>query len=52
MWVVMIKNKSEAFQAFVKFKNLAEGEKGKKIGCLRTDRGEEIYFINFFEVLL
>ena len=41
MWVAMIKNKSEAFQAFVKFKNLAEAEKGMKIGCLRTDqRGE------------
>ena len=41
MWVAMIKNKSEAFQAFVKFKNLAEAEKGMKIGCLRTDQGGE-----------
>ena len=41
MWVSMIKNKSEAFQAFVKFKNLAKAEKGMKIGCLRTDQGGE-----------
>ena len=39
MWVAMIKNKSEAFQAIVKFKYLAE--KGMKIGCLRTDQGGE-----------
>ena len=41
MWVAMIKKKSKAFQAFVKFKNLAEAEKEMKIRCLRTDqRGE------------
>ena len=50
MWVAMIKNKSEAFQAFVKFKNLAEAEQGMKIGCLRTDQGGEFtssIFSNF-----
>ena len=47
MWVPMIKNKSEAFQAFVKFKNLAEAEKGMKIGCLRTDQGGEFTSSNF-----
>ena len=41
MWVAMIEKKSEAFQAFIKFKNLAEAEKGMKIGCLRTDQGGE-----------
>ena len=39
MRVAMIKNKSETFQAFFKFKNLAEAKKGRKIGCLRTDQG-------------
>ena len=41
MWVAMIKTKSEAFQAFVKFKNQAEAEKGMKIGCSRTDLAGE-----------
>ena len=41
MWVAMKEKKSEAFQAFIKFKNLAEAEKGMKIGCLRTDQGGE-----------
>ena len=47
MWVAMIKNKSEAFQAFVKFKNLAKAEKGMKIGCLRTDQGGEFTSLIF-----
>ena len=38
MWVALIKNKSKAFPAFVKFKNLAKAEKGMKIGCLSTDQ--------------
>ena len=41
MWVAMIKNKSETFQAFVKFKNLAEAEKVMKIECLRTNQEGE-----------
>ena len=43
----MIKNKSEAFQDFVKFKNLVEAEKGMKIGCLRTDQRGEFTSSNF-----
>ncbi|XP_078435013.1 uncharacterized protein LOC144706003 [Wolffia australiana] len=43
MWYLdtraILMEKSEAFQAFVKFKGLAEAEKGVKIRCLRTDKG-------------
>ena len=49
MWVAMIKNKSEACQAFVTFKNLAKAEKGMKIGCLRTDQGGEFTSSNFLK---
>ena len=42
MWVAILKNKSEAFGAFQKFKTLAESESnGALIKCLRTDRGGE-----------
>ena len=49
MWVAMIKNKSEAFQAFVKFKNLVEAKKGMKIGCLRTNQEGEFISSNFLK---
>ena len=38
MWMAILKNKSEAFGAFQKFKTLAESESnGALIKCLRTD---------------
>ena len=44
VWVYMIKDKEKPHQAFVKLKNLAEA---KKIGCLRTDVGEEFSSLDF-----
>ena len=40
-WVSMLQCKSDAFEAFKHFKNLAETEKGMKIKTLRSDRGGE-----------
>lgn len=40
MWVEMLK-KSDAFEAFKKFKNLLEKEKNEKIYFLRTYQGGE-----------
>ena len=37
----MLKCKSDVFEAFKRFKNLAEIEKGMKIKSLRSDRGGE-----------
>ena len=48
MWVAILKNKSEAFGAFKKFKTLAESESnGALIKCLRIDRGGEFTFEEF-----
>ena len=41
IWVAMLQHKSDAFEAFKKFKALAETEKGVKLKALRTDRGGE-----------
>ena len=42
MRVEILKNKSEAFRAFQKFKTLEESvSNGALIKCLRTDRGGE-----------
>ncbi|KAG7546288.1 Zinc finger CCHC-type [Arabidopsis suecica] len=41
MWSLLLKEKSEAFERFKKFKALVEQETGFKIGTLRTDRGGE-----------
>ena len=42
MWVAILKNKSEAFGAFKKFKNLVERDSnGALTKCLRSDRGGE-----------
>ena len=38
-WVAMLQCKSDAFEAFKRFKNLAETEKGVKVKTLRSDRG-------------
>ena len=37
----MLQCKSDAFEAFTSFKNLAETEKGVKVKTLRSDRGGE-----------
>ena len=39
-WVSMLHCKSDAFEAFKHFKNLAETQEGVKIKTLRSDRGE------------
>ena len=41
MWVTFLKEKSEAFEKFMIFKNRVENESCLKIKCLRFDRGEE-----------
>lgn len=41
MWVYMLKEKSDAFNAFKKFKSVVENECDSKIKTLRTDRGGE-----------
>ncbi|KAG8490916.1 hypothetical protein CXB51_014727 [Gossypium anomalum] len=40
-WVYFLKQKSEVFEAFNKFKALAENQSGCKIKALRTDNGTE-----------
>ncbi|KAM1296016.1 hypothetical protein TB1_015132 [Malus domestica] len=41
VWVFFMKEKSETFLKFKEFKEIVEGEVGKKIRCIRTDnRGE------------
>ncbi|KAG8480141.1 hypothetical protein CXB51_024917 [Gossypium anomalum] len=40
-WVYFLKQKSEVFEAFNKFKALAENQSGYKIKALRTDNGTE-----------
>lgn len=48
VWVCFLKEKSEAFQAFKKFKAEVENIAGRSIKILRTDRGGE-YLSNEFE---
>ena len=47
MWVYFLKQKSEAFEAFKKFKAAVEKESGLKIKDLRSDRGGEFTFKEF-----
>ena len=52
MWTILLKEKSEAFEKFKKFKVLAEQEKKALIKTLRTDRGGEftsLEFKNYFK---
>ena len=44
-------NKSDAFAAFKEFKTLVETQIGKKILCLRTDRGGEYHSNEFNEFM-
>ncbi|KAG7557004.1 Zinc finger CCHC-type [Arabidopsis suecica] len=39
MWTVLLKEKSEAFEKFKRFKAVVEQETGEKIQTFRTDRG-------------
>ena len=39
--VYLLRNKDEARDAFIKYKNEVENQLSKKIKRLRTDRGEE-----------
>ncbi|KAG8490918.1 hypothetical protein CXB51_014710 [Gossypium anomalum] len=46
-WVHFMKQKSEVFEAFSKFKALVENQTGCKIKVLRTDNGAEYLFERF-----
>ncbi|KAL0844254.1 hypothetical protein Bca101_017500 [Brassica carinata] len=48
-WAYLLKEKSEAFDFFKIFKKKVETESGKKIKCLRTDRGGEYTSTEFSE---
>jgi transposase InsO family protein len=48
-WVIMMKNKSEAFNKFKQWKALVENQTGKKIKRLRTDNGLEFCSSEFDE---
>lgn len=40
-WIYFLKNKSETFEHFQKFKAFAENQTGKRLKVLRSDRGRE-----------
>ncbi|KAH9299886.1 hypothetical protein KI387_044109 [Taxus chinensis] len=48
VWVYCIRNKSDAFDTYVKWKSLVENETGLKLKCLRSDNGGE-YCSNEFD---
>ena len=41
VWVYFLKNKSNVFETFKKWKALLETITGMKVKCLRSDKGEE-----------
>lgn len=47
MWIYLIKEKSEAFTHFKKFKALVENEIGKPLKVFRSDRGGEFTSLEF-----
>uniref|UniRef100_A0A2N9HY47 Integrase catalytic domain-containing protein n=1 Tax=Fagus sylvatica TaxID=28930 RepID=A0A2N9HY47_FAGSY len=51
VWVFFMKEKSDTFSKFKEFRESAEGEVGKKIGCLRTDNGGEYSSSEFSQYL-
>ncbi|KAM2091058.1 hypothetical protein ACFX1T_029593 [Malus domestica] len=46
-WVYFLRNKSEAFESFKKFKAMTELQCGYKVKCLRSDRGGEFLSAEF-----
>ncbi|KAI3513141.1 hypothetical protein L1887_20467 [Cichorium endivia] len=50
-YIYLIKNKSDTFEKFKKFKNGAENQLGRKIKMLRSDRGGEYLSIEFLDYL-
>ena len=48
-WLYLLKEKSEAFEVFKKFKSMVENESGKTIKILRSDRGGEYKLNEFIE---
>jgi transposase InsO family protein len=49
-WVVVLKEKSEAFEKFKVFKALTENQIGKILKAIRSDRGGEFSSWNFKEL--
>ena len=41
VWVYFLKNKSDVFETFKKWKAMVETETGLKVKCLRSDNGGE-----------
>ena len=48
-YVYLLSNKDEAFECFKRYKAEVENQKGRKIKCLRSDRGGE-YFSHEFDI--
>jgi len=48
-WILLLKHKLEALEKFETFKNLAKNQIGRRIKCLRLDRGGEFISDNFNE---
>lgn len=49
IWVLALKQKSEAFKIFLKFKNLTKVEKKVKVGSFRTDHWGEVNSLEFLD---
>jgi Integrase core domain/GAG-pre-integrase domain len=49
MWIVLMKNKNQAFSSFKEVKEAIEVEKGAKLKAFRTDRGGEFRSDEFIE---
>ncbi|KAI5334921.1 hypothetical protein L3X38_025054 [Prunus dulcis] len=49
IWVYFLRNKSEAFYCFKKFKSMTELQTGHKVQCIRSDRGVEFLSTDFLE---
>ena len=47
-YVYLLSNKDEAFECFKRYKAEVENQKGRKIKCIRSDRGGE-YFSHEFD---
>lgn len=48
-WVAFLKEKSEAFEKFKKFKALTENQTGRRLKAVRSDRGGEFWSNDFKE---